>query len=119
MTYIIDMIPPSNNKYIGRTNYREYQNIKREWAKIIDLLCHPKPKNPIDKAIVQLTYYFPDRKRRDPDNYSGKMVLDGLVKAGILADDSFGHIQLLLAADYDENNPRTEIKITPLEAIKK
>ena len=112
MTYVINMIPPSNNKYIGRTNYREYQHVKQEWAKIIDLLCHPKPKNPIDKAIVQLTYYFPDRKRRDPDNYSGKMVLDGLVKAGIITDDSFGHIQLLLAAGYDRDNPRTEIKIT-------
>ena len=39
------------------------------------------------------------------------MILDGLVKAGILKDDSFDCINLLLQGRYDKNNPRTEIKI--------
>ena len=37
------------------------------------------------------------------------MILDGLVKAGILQDDNC--ITLKLDAGYDKNNPRTEITI--------
>ena len=50
--------------------------------------------------------------RRDPDNYSGKFILDGLVKAGIIADDSFSNIDLRLCGKVDKKNPRTEIEIT-------
>ena len=60
---------------------------------------------------MRLTYYFPTKGRRDPDNYSGKMILDGLTAAGIIADDSFGNITLELRGEYDRENPRTEIEI--------
>lgn len=111
MKYIIPVIPPSNNRFIGRTNFREYQMIKKKWADLIALACRPKPQRPIDHATVILTYYFPDKRRRDPDNYSGKMVLDGMTKAGIIADDSFQHIELVLCGKYDNKNPRMEIEI--------
>lgn len=70
-----------------------------------------KPKKPIEKAIVNITYYFKDKRRRDPDNYSGKMLLDPLVREGVLIDDSFKVVTLVLSASYDKNNPRTEIEI--------
>lgn len=111
MKYIIDRIPPSNNQFIGRTNYHEYQRVKREWAALIAALCRPRPKNPPAHAIVTLTYFFPDRRRRDPDNYSGKMILDGLTVAGIIADDSFTKIALVLRGEHDPKHPRTEIEI--------
>lgn len=109
--YTIPQIPPSNNRFIGRTNFREYQRIKKEWERLIAFVCRPKPDKPIEKAVVKITYYFPDRRRRDPDNYSGKIVLDGLVKAGILMDDSFFNIQLLLEGDWDKDRPRTVMEI--------
>lgn len=109
--YIIPNIPPSNNKYIGRENRFEYQDVKKSWAELVKLFCRPKPQKPIDKSIVRLTYYFPDRRRRDPDNYSGKMILDGLVRSGIIKDDSFNCIRLFLDGRYDKDNPRTEIII--------
>ena len=46
--------------------------------------------------------------------YAGKMVLDGLVKAGIILDDSFGCIQLKLNGGYDKNHPRVEITVEDL-----
>lgn len=55
--------------------------------------------------------FFPTRGRRDPDNYSGKFILDGLVQAGIIKDDSFECINLRLKASYDKDNPRTEIEV--------
>lgn len=109
--YIIPNIPPSNNKFIGRSNKWEYQKIKKEWANLIWLTCRPKPKQPLSGVTVSLKYYFKDKIRRDPDNFSGKMILDGLVKARILQDDSFDCITLKLDAGYDKNNPRTEITI--------
>lgn len=43
MKYTIPQIPPSNNRYIGRTNFREYQRAKREWAEMIAIFCRPRP----------------------------------------------------------------------------
>lgn len=116
MKFVVTRIPPSNNQYIGRTNFREYQRVKKEWAALIAIACRPRPKAPLAHALVRLTYFFPDRHRRDPDNYSGKMILDGLTAAGILQDDSFSHITLELRGEYDKTNPRTEIEIEKQDA---
>ena len=74
-----------------------------------------RPKKPFERAIVNITYYFKDRRRRDPDNYSGKMLLDPLVKEGILIDDSFDVVTLVLDGKVDKQNPRTEIEIRSVE----
>jgi len=108
-------IPPSNNKYMGRGSIRghafAYQEEKRRWAWLVRAAVTEKPKKPIEKAKVRITYYFPDRRRRDPDNYSGKFILDGLTEAQVIKDDSFKNITLELVGDYDKENPRTEIKL--------
>ena len=111
LRYMIPEVPPSNNKYIGRMNRWEYQEEKKRWAALVQFLCSPKPEKPIPKAKVTLTYFFPTRVRRDPDNYSGKMILDGLVRSGILLDDSFSCLELVLLGGYDKENPRTEITV--------
>lgn len=104
--YVIPLVPPSNNKYIGHggkgKNF-EYQTEKKAWAGYVDLFCNPKPPFPIARAKVTLRYHFKDNRRRDPDNYSGKFLLDGMVRAGILQDDSFSVIDLELKADVDIN----------------
>lgn len=110
--YIIKDIPPSNNKFIGRKNIWEYRKIKQEWETLIKYsVMKNKPEKPLAKAEIHIKYFFPDRRRRDPDNYSGKMILDGLRKAGIVADDSFDNIVLVLSAECDRKNPRTEITV--------
>lgn len=73
-----------------------------------------KPKKPFKKSIVTLTYYFKTRHRRDPDNYSGKFILDGLVKSKVIEDDNFSNIELRLNGNYDKGNPRTEISVTEI-----
>ena len=111
MKYIIPEIPPSNNKFIGRNARWEYREIKKYWEELIFYTCRPRPDKPFKKAVVTLTYYFPDKRRRDSDNFSGKMILDGLTRAGIIEDDSFDHVQLVLCGGYDKENPRTEIEV--------
>lgn len=111
MRYTLPRIPPSNNRYIGRSARWEYQREKKEWARLIAVLCQPRPKEPLEQASVKISYYFPTRGRRDPDNYSGKMILDGLVAAGILRDDCFACITLELCGGYDKDDPRTVVEI--------
>lgn len=118
MHYIIKEIPPSNNEYIGtggKGKNLKYQREKRKWEwLILEAIGRNKPKKPIAKSIVELTYYFPTKHRRDPDNYAGKFILDGLVKAKIIEDDSFKCIKLELVGKYDKENPRTEIRVIPI-----
>lgn len=111
MIFTVPELPPSNNQYIGRNARWAYQAEKKRWCELIGWCCRPKPDRPIEKAAVRITYFFPDRRRRDPDNYSGKMILDGLVRNGLLKDDSFECIDLSLQGLYDKQNPRTEIEI--------
>lgn len=119
---IINDIPPSNNKFMGRgTRYVQsiqYQEEKQKWEWLV-LAAVKKAKVikgvrlalPFAHAEVKITYYFKDKRRRDPDNYSGKFLLDGLVRAGIIKDDSFSNIDLILKGNVDKENPRTEIEI--------
>ena len=113
MKYIIPLIPPSLNKYAGRKNYWEYRDVKPEWKQICRAYCRPMGKPP-DFAEVNITFYFPDRRRRDPDNYC-KLLLDGLVYAGVIADDDFGHIRLSLSAGVDKKNPRVEVTVDEVQ----
>ena len=114
----INDIPPSNNKYMGNShNFNTYRKEKERWHWLIkSALCKvKKPKKPIEKAVVSIKYYFPTHGRRDPDNYSGKMLLDPLIREGVLIDDSFKAVTLVLSAGYDKDNPRTEIEIKEAE----
>ena len=48
----------------------------------------------LDVVFVELTMTPSDRRRRDPDNLAGalKPILDGLVDAGVIPDDSWQHV---------------------------
>lgn len=112
-----DEIPPSNNKFMGKTNRWEYQKQKKHWAELINfqVIKQRIPKEQIKKSVVTLVHYFPNKIKRDPDNYSGKFILDGLAKANVIEDDSFNNIKLNIEGEYDKNNPRFKILIKILE----
>lgn len=113
---MIDGTPESNNKYMGNShNFNDYSRTKQLWHWKIRAAIREKPPAPIEKAVVHILYFFKDKRRRDPDNFSGKMLLDPLVREGLLADDSFANVQLVLAAEVDKVHPRTEITIIPQE----
>ncbi|MEG0378293.1 MAG: hypothetical protein RR614_07420 [Eubacterium sp.] len=100
-TYIIKIpeVPPSNNKYIGHDQRWQYAAAKKEWCSIIGCYIKNPPEVPINPAEVHIHYEFGDRRRRDPDNYSGKFILDALTHYGIIHDDNFGCIRLVLTAN--------------------
>ena len=105
--------PPSNNKYMGNSkSFNIYRRDKEEWHWKVKAAIVRKPPTPIKKATVSIKYFFARKGRRDPDNFSGKMLLDPLVREGILEDDSFENVELHLSADIDRMHPRTVITIT-------
>jgi len=99
--YIIPEIPPSLNKYLGRENTWDYRNTKTKWQAKVNLYCVPKPREPLEKAVVTLFFHFKDKRRRDLDNYL-KFVLDGLTEAGIIKDDNYTTIELRLKGACDK-----------------
>ena len=113
MKIVVNDIPPSNNEFLGNSrNFNIYRRKKEEWHWLIKTALKEKPSDPFKKAVVHIRYFFKDRRRRDPDNYSGKMILDPLVREGVLQDDNFCNIELRLSAGTDKERPRTEITIT-------
>ena len=95
MRIILRGVPPSLNAFAGRENTWEYRKAKKEWTEAVQWMCKTIPHGPPpDKAMVRIDYYFPDRRRHDADNYCGKLLLDGLTKADVIADDDFAHISL-------------------------
>lgn len=110
MKIILQFIPPTINKYIGKTNIWEYQSDKKKIhnaVKMSTIGINPKYK----KCKIKITYFFKDKRRHDPSNYD-KMLLDGLIEANIIVDDSYAVIEeFTTIGEYDKNNPRTEIEI--------
>ena len=99
-------------------NFNGYREQKERWHWLIKAALQKvkKPSVPYVRAVVKISYYFKSKGRRDPDNFSGKMILDPLVREGVLADDSFDNIELVLRkGGVDKFNPRTEIEITEQE----
>jgi len=106
----INALPPTINKYIGRSNIWQYQQDKKEYHKAV--VMSTIGTNPrYDKCKIKVTYYFKDKRRHDPSNYD-KMLLDGLVEANIIKDDNYDVIQeFTTLGKYDKDNPRVEVEI--------
>lgn len=69
-------------------------------------------------ARVRYDWYHPTKRLLDRDNIIGscKAYLDGIVSAGVLADDN-GVTLEPVGRFVDKDNPRVEITITPTETI--
>ncbi len=71
----------------------------------------------LEHAHLAVTYVFPDHRRRDVDNYSGKAmkpVQDALVRAGIVVDDSFAHLSVSYDARVEKGESRVELEVTEI-----
>jgi crossover junction endodeoxyribonuclease RusA len=114
-------IPPGQNRLtrVGPTGWRQAASWKRRWEQIAWAAIHEARATGAwdgavcDPAVVRIRFHFPDRRRRDPDNYTGavKLFLDPFVRAGVITDDSFGHIALVVEAGPPARPPWTEVVI--------
>lgn len=111
----IPELHPSLNVWAIKWHPFKRNKEKKRWTEMIGWLC--KGKKPFKGAVsVRIDWYFPDKRRRDYDNYAPKFLLDGLVVAGLIEDDSTKIIQKLDDHNFhlDRENPRTEVIITSI-----
>jgi hypothetical protein len=81
----------------GKVRTDAYAKLKEDWAATV-FLCARSAGSPqfwrFSRCSVHFELVEPD-KRRDPDNIASaasKLILDGLVKAGVLEGDGWAHI---------------------------
>ena len=71
-----------------KKHWSRYASLKKTATELVAWNCKAQRLKPIEDRVV-LVFDWP-HSRRDPANQSfgAKMILDGLVKAGVLPDDS-------------------------------
>jgi len=111
---VIDGEMPGMNEIIkaAKSHYQAYNKLKREYTNKVAWVAKGKGKfNRIDLDIV---WYCKD-KRRDKDNIIAggtKMILDGLVKAGMIKNDGWAEIGYINNYfEIDKENARIEVNI--------
>ena len=82
----LEGLPPMNTA--DGMHWRKRNKLKIDWeARVYYAVIHDRPENPLPKARVSVTRC----STREPDfenlAQGGKFLLDGLVKAGVIADD--------------------------------
>src|SRR5690348_10095518 len=89
----VNEFPPTLNE-LNNMHFMVRAKLKEKWETIVSKACEAHDTQPMGMVSITLEFCFGDKRRRDPDNYafSAKFLFDGLVKAGILTDDSFKEI---------------------------
>jgi len=64
-------------------------------------------------ALCCITVYHHLDTRWDIDNRALKFIVNGLVSARVIPDDSWQHLTLMVAGKFDKEHPRTEIVLYP------
>lgn len=105
------------NKYTGKmalvSNNRALANEKDMVTQFYAQPVRIVPNSPVS---VQIRIWEKDRTKRDLDNQA-TAILDALVKAGIIPDDSISIVQKLSVelAGFDKEDPRAEVAIAYIE----
>ncbi len=100
-------------------HWSAYSKEKRRWTDTVVWLCKEAQLRPVEAPVMLEFFWYAKDRRRDPDNIrsiGSKFVIDGLVKAGVLADDGWrnivgfkDHFQI------DKERPRCLVRIWPQE----
>ncbi len=92
-------VPPSMNKYAGRSNVWEYRADKKTWKDLVFYYSKPMMTRnaiiePLEYVLIFLGFEFKQNRIQDPDARL-KFLLDGLTYSGLIVDDSSKHIAIL------------------------
>ncbi len=112
---------PGMNEIIeaAKRNPHEYARMKETYTAMVAWLAKKPPS--YEKVALVITWFEPDR-RRDPDNIMAgqKFILDGMVAAGTIPNDSQKHIKgIVHRFEVDRQNPRVEVEIVDMEKNEK
>ncbi|MFT9076544.1 RusA family crossover junction endodeoxyribonuclease [Ethanoligenens sp.] len=97
----------------GRGKYQPYAREKVRWTQEIAWECKRMHIPQLRRASVKIDWREPDA-RRDPDNIAAaaKYIMDGLVVAGVIRDDSQRYVTSISHVWHvDKQNPRVVVEI--------
>lgn len=119
--FLIPCRAPNLNDLIrahGRSRFA-YDALKKKWADMVALVVRPLCIVSLRGVPVSVHLEFVEpNQRRDPDNLCGaasKLILDGLVKAGVLDGDGWKHITGLSFSWRVGNPAGVRVVLTPRE----
>ena len=103
----------------GKGKYQPYSIMKQTYTDMVAWLAKKLPK--YQQVNITITWYEPNEKR-DPDNIMAgqKFILDGLVAAGVIQNDSQKYVRgIMHRFEVDRQNPRVEVEIVDVEKNEK
>lgn len=75
---------------------KHYARLKRDWTGVVAGYATRAKMPTFPGRVIFLFHWFEESRRRDPDNVAAggrKLILDGLVKAGVLKGDGWKFVQ--------------------------
>ena len=102
----------------GKGKYQPYSMMKQTYTDMVAWLAKKLPK--YQQVNITITWYEPNEKR-DPDNVMAgqKFILDGLVKAGTIPNDTRRYIKSIThIPELDRENPRVEVEVREMGGVR-
>jgi crossover junction endodeoxyribonuclease RusA len=95
----------SPNKRLHWSELSKAKDIAKDEAKAL-VLQQGRPAHPYERAHITITWVAKDKRRRDVDNLlaSMKSYIDGLVGAGLIADDSAKNVSYTIRYEQGEKD---------------
>lgn len=108
---------PSLNDYTdeNRTSWRAGKEMKERYTTLVAWEAKGQRLRIWRKPVKILFSWYEEDSARDLDNIfsAKKFILDGLVEAGVIPDDSQKYVRALRDEVYiDKDHPRVEVEIT-------
>ena len=96
----------------SKSHYAVYSKLKKRHTE--NVIAEAAGLEPVEKAHFVFSWHCRN-KRKDPDNIAAggtKMILDGLVEAGVMKNDGWGDVASITHHFYqDKERPRVEVEI--------
>lgn len=108
------LIDAAKEQGYARKGWNGYAQAKRQWMQTIYWQVMQQGLKPMQRVFVTFSWHEQDR-RRDPDNFSSggkKIILDALVKAGVLKNDGWSEIDGFLDTwVVDKGRPGVQVTL--------
>ena len=114
----VEAPPLLMNQLRSKTHWRAQHAAHQSVIDIVWAMCKAQ-RVPLFTVpvVVTLTWHAKHNRRRDPDSLAPmvKGCLDGLVRSGVLEDDSSAHVHdVHLRIVIGATDPRVELDVTPI-----
>lgn len=103
--------PVSNNQFYAGMHWAKRKALADSWHLLVRAALPENISPPSPPLAVEITAYFKGQMQ-DADNICSKLIIDGLVRGGVVPDDTPQYIEAVtLRSRQDRKRPRIEIRL--------